>query len=91
MEQVKLFFDRVEVNDVTSHLSFVNYLLLDMLFFNRQMDESEHGVTRNLCQNLRGQMEQKLWMYSGSPFSQSAAFLSGKYLIKYQNLINGIQ
>ena len=78
LDQVKLFFDRVEVDGVTSHRSFVNYLLLDMHLFGRQVDESEQRVTRNLCQDLRNQMEQKLWMYSGSPFSQSAAFLSGK-------------
>ncbi|KAI6658810.1 hypothetical protein LOD99_15135 [Oopsacas minuta] len=86
LEQVKLFFERVEVDHVISHLSFVNYLLIDMFLFNRQIDESEYCVTGNLCQDLRGQMEQKLWMYSGSAFSQSAAFLSDKYLIKYQNL-----
>lgn len=78
LEQVKLFFDRVKVDGVTSYLSFVNYLLLDMHLFGRQVDASEQGVTRNLCQDLRGQMGQKLWLYSGSPFSQSAAFFSGK-------------
>ena len=78
LDQIKLFFDWVEVDGVTSHRSFENYLLLDMHLFGRQMDNSEQCVTRNLCQDLRGQMEHKLWIYSGSPFSHSAAFLSGK-------------
>ena len=78
LDQIKRFVDWVEVDGVTSHRSFVNYLLLDMHLFGRQMDNSEQCVTRNLCQDLRVQMEHKLWIYSGMPFSQSAAFLSGR-------------
>jgi hypothetical protein len=74
---VKTFFDRVEVEGVTSHLSFISYLVLDLSLFNREIDSSEPTVSRKLCTDLREQMEEKMWTYCGSPLSQSAAFLTG--------------
>ena len=56
---------------------FPNYFVLDLSLFNKETDSSEPSVCRKLCADLRGQMEEKLWAYCGSPFAQSAAFLTG--------------
>ena len=82
VSDVKTFFDRVEVEGVTSHLSFLNYLVLDLSLFNKETDSSQPSVCRNLCKALTEQMEEKLWAYCGSPFSQSAAFLTGVDIAK---------
>jgi len=79
---MKTFFDRVEVEGVTSHLSFLNYLVLDLSLLTKQTDSPEPSVRRKLCADLRGQMEEKLWAYCGSPFAQSAAFLTGIDILK---------
>jgi hypothetical protein len=55
----KLFFDRVEVEGVTSHLSFINCLVLDLSLFNRKIDSSGPTVSRKLCADLRSKWKKK--------------------------------
>lgn len=88
LTQAKLFFDRVEIEGATSHRSFVNYLLLDVHLFARQVDISENRITKKVCEDLRTQMGEKLWIYCGSGFSQAAAFLSGEEQFSHRSLHN---
>lgn len=73
----KSFFDRLEIDGVTSHLSFLNYISLDVHLFQLIIDEATPQVSRTVCIELRNVMQQKLWPYCGSYFAQSAAYFSG--------------
>lgn len=77
MEAVKCFFDRVEVDEPTSHLSYLNYLTLDIHLFQMQISEEVPAIARETCCLLRNQMRKKLWPYCGSSFAKAACYLSG--------------
>ena len=55
----------------------MDIFVLDLGLVNKEIDWSEPAICRKMCADLRQQIEEKLWMYCGSPFSQSAAFLTG--------------
>ena len=92
MTDTKYFFDKLEVSGPTAHLSFLNYLTLDMKLFKKEIGlNNALSISKKTAGHLREVMGNKLWPYSGSAFSKTAAFLTGiNFRLKIRELIDSI-
>ena len=74
----KYFLDKLEVNGPTSHLSFLSCLTLDIKLYRKEIGVDEiFSFSNKTARQLREVMGSKVWPYSGSSFSKTAAFFTG--------------
>ncbi|KAH9503610.1 hypothetical protein Btru_066970 [Bulinus truncatus] len=79
-EKFKTFFDKLEIDGVTSHLILLLYFLLDYQLFKVIVDideETSNSMVKKYCQNFRKIIGEKLWPYCCSSLAITAAFLTG--------------
>ena len=78
VKDTKYFQDKMEVSSPTAHLSFLNYLTLDIKLYKKEIGlDNTFSLSKTTAGHLRNVMGNKLWPYSGSAFSKAAAFLTG--------------
>ena len=91
-DRYEYFLDKLEVNGPTAHLSFLNYLTLDIKLYKKEIGlDNTLSLSKKTAGHLRNVMGNKLWPYSGSALSK-AAFLTGiNFRLKIRELIDSIE
>ena len=93
MTDAKYFLDKLEINSPTSHLSFLSYLTLDIKLYRKQVGIDEiFSLSNKTAGQLRESMRNKVWPYSGSYFSKTAAFFTGiDFYAKIRELMSFVE
>ena len=77
MTDAKYCLVKLEVNGPTSHFSFLSYLTLDIKLYKNEVGIDEiFSFSNKTARQLREAMGNKVWPYSGSSFSKTAAFFT---------------
>jgi len=83
LTDAKFFFDKMEADGPTAHLSYLNFLALDVKLLRKQTGiNSKLSISTELAKNLREEIGDKLWPYCGSPLAKAAAYLTGVNVLK---------
>ena len=93
MKDTKYALDKLEVNGPTAHLSFMSYLTLDIKLYRKEVGIDEmFGFSNKTASHLRAVMGDKVWPYSGSSFSKTAAFFTGiDFYSKIKDVISYVE
>ena len=78
MTDAKYFLYKLQVNGPTSHFSLLSYLTLDKKLHKKEVGIDEiFSFSNKTTRQLREAMGNKVWPYSGSCLSKTAAFFTG--------------